>query len=187
MSATRTVAGAELPVPGTWTIDPQHTEATFIARHLMVTKVRGVLTGVTGALLVAEDPTQSSVTASIPVATLTTGADDRDTHVKSADFLDAEHFPTIDFASTAVEGSDEKWRVTGDLTIRGVTKSVTLDVEYNGVSPDPWGGQRAGFTLSTEIDREDWGLTWNVALETGGVLVSKNIKLEIEAQAVLEV
>ena len=186
MTATRTVAGAELPVPGTWTIDPDHTEATFVARHLMVTKVRGTFTNVTGALIVGEDPAQSTVSASIPVETLTTGAADRDAHVTSADFLDAAAYPTIDFTSTAVDGSGEKWRVTGDLTIHGVTKSVTLDVEYNGVSPDPWGGQRAGFTLSTEIDREAWGLTWNVALETGGVLVSKNVKIEIEAQAVLE-
>lgn len=186
MSATRTIAGAELPVAGTWNIDPTHTEASFVARHLMVTRVRGVFTDISGALVVGEDPSQSSVTASLPLASLTTGAADRDAHLKSADFFDADAYPTIDFTSTNVEGSGEKWRVTGDLTIRNVTKSVVLDVEFNGVSPDPWGGQRAGFTLSTEIDREDWGLTWNVALETGGVLVSKNIKIEIEAQAVLQ-
>jgi len=186
MTATRNVAGAELPAVGTWNIDPAHTETAAIARHLMVTKVRGQFANVSGQLVIAEDPTQSSVRVSIPTDTLTTGSDDRDNHVKGEDFLDVAQFPTMEFVSTTVDGSGEKWRVTGDLTIHGVTQPVTLDVEYNGVSPDPWGGQRAGFSASTEINREDWGLTWNVALETGGMLVSKNVKIEIEAQAVLE-
>ncbi|MFZ4515535.1 MAG: YceI family protein [Acidimicrobiia bacterium] len=185
MTATRTVDGAQLPVAGTWKIDPSHTTVEFVARHLMVTKVRGGFSAVDGALVVGEDPSTSSVQVTIPTATISTGAADRDGHVKGADFLDVEQFPTMTFTSTAVEGSGEKWRVEGDLTIRGVTKPVTLDVEFGGVSPDPWGGQRAGFSASTEINREDWGLTWNVALETGGMLVSKNIRIEIEAQAVL--
>lgn len=186
MIAIRTVAGAELPVAGTWSIDPAHTTVEFVARHLMVTKVRGGFHNVEGSVTVADDPANSWVTVTIPTATLSTGADDRDAHVKSADFLNVEAFPTMTFASTAVEGSAEKWRVTGDLTIAGITKSVQLDVEFSGVSPDPWGGQRAGFSATTEINREDWGLTWNVALETGGVLVSKNITIQIEAQAVLQ-
>lgn len=186
MTALRDVAGAQLPIAGTWSIDPAHTTVEFIARHLMVTKVRGGFSNVDGAITVAETPNDSTVSVTIPTATLTTGAADRDGHLKSADFLDVEKFPTMTFVSTSVEGSAEKWRVNGDLTIAGVTKPVQLDVEFSGVSPDPWGGQRAGFSASTEINREDWGLTWNVALETGGVLVSKNIRIEIEAQAVLQ-
>lgn len=186
MTAVRDVAGAQLPIAGTWSIDPAHTTVEFIARHLMVTKVRGGFSNVDGTLTVADDPSASSVQVTIPTATIVTGAADRDGHVKSADFLDVENFPTMTFASTSVEGGGEKWRVEGELTIRGITKPVTLDVEFGGVSPDPWGGQRAGFSASTEINREDWGLTWNVALETGGVLVSKNIRIEIEAQAVLQ-
>lgn len=175
-----------LPTAGTWTIDPTHTEVAFVARHLMVTKVRGRFTGIEGAITVAETPEDSQVSVTFDAATITTGADDRDAHLRSPDFLDVETFPEVRFVSTGVSRSGSGWKLTGDLTIKDVTRQVTLDMTFDGEALDPWGGTRAAFTASTEILREDWGLTWNVALENGGWLVSKSVRIEIEAQAVLQ-
>jgi polyisoprenoid-binding protein YceI len=172
-------------VAGTWQIDPSHSTVGFVARHLMVTKVRGRFTDVDATVTVGDDPTASSVEAVIQTASIDTRSADRDTHLRSADFFDVEQFPTITFRSTAVRAvKGDRWALDGELTIKGVTRPVTLDVEFEGTAGDPWGGQRAGFTAETEIDREDWGLTWNVALESGGILVSKKIKLELEVQLV---
>ena len=182
---TRSHNGVEIPAPGTFKIDPSHTIVGFVARHLMVTKVRGRFTQVEGTVTIAENPLDSSAQAVLQTASVTTNDEGRDKHVKSADFFDIDNYPTIEFASTGLkEGGKGRYVLTGDLTIKGVTKPVELDVEFEGVAGDPWGGERMGFTASTEVEREDWGLGWNVALESGGVLVSKKIKLELEVQAV---
>jgi polyisoprenoid-binding protein YceI len=151
----------------------------------MVSKVRGGFSDIAGTIIVGEDPAESSVEVTIPVATVSTGTEDRDTHLKSEDFFDVEQFPAISFSSTSVEPSGSSWKLSGDLTIRNVTRPVTLDFEFLGISTDPWGNAKAAFSASTEVEREEWGLTWNVPLEGGGVLVSKTIKLEIEAQAAM--
>lgn len=184
---TRTVNGSEVPAPGVYTLDVAHTTVEFVARHMMVSKVRGTFHGFEGTITVAEDPIQSSVSASVDVATVDTREEKRDAHLRSADFFDAERFPKLTFTSTRVlpaGGSD--WKVEGDLTIHGVTRAVVLDVEFNGASGDPYGGTRIGFSASTEIDREDFGMTFNMALETGGFMVSKLVKIEIEAEAILQ-
>ena len=151
----------------------------------MVTKVRGGFATVSGSFDVAESPTNSNVDVVIDTTSVSTGAPDRDTHVKSADFLDVEAYPELHFVSTGMESAGTAWEVTGDLTIKDVTKPVTLDLEFVGVVDDPWGNSKAAFSATTEIMREDWGLNWNVALETGGFLVSKKISIEIEVQASL--
>jgi polyisoprenoid-binding protein YceI len=174
-----------LPAPGTWTIDPGHADVGFLGRHLMFTKVRGRFTGVTGSVVIAEDPRESSVHVEIDMASVSSGSKDRDDHLKSADLFDVARYPTATFRSTEVwwtEGPQAE--VQGDLTIHGVTRPVVLDVEFSGAITDPWGGERAVFSASTEIDREDWDLTWNMALETGGILVSKRIRIEIDVETV---
>jgi polyisoprenoid-binding protein YceI len=177
----------EMPAKGTWKLDPSHTVIGAVARHLMVTKVRGKFTSFEGAIHIGDKPEESWAELSIDAASIDTGVEQRDEHLRSADFLDVEHSPKITFVSTNVERKGEDTlRVTGDLTIRGLTRSVTLDVTFEGVTPDPWGGTRAGFTISGVLHREDWDMSWNVALETGGVLVSRTVDLEIEAQAVKE-
>lgn len=182
---TRLVEGTPVPVAGTWQIDPGHAEVAFIGRHFMLTKVRGRFTDIDGAIEVADDPANSSVTVTIGMASVTSGSDDRDTHLRSPDFFDVERFPTATFRSRRVRWSGSTAKVDGDLTIVGETRPVELDVELLGTTTDPWGGARAVFSAFTEIDREDWGLTWNVALEAGGILVSKRIRIEIELEAVL--
>lgn len=184
-TTTREWNGLTIPTAGTFTIDPAHTRVGFVARHLMVSKVRGAFTQVSGELVVTEDPTRSSVTAEIPAASIDTGVADRDAHLRSADFLDVEKYPNLTFHSTGVvfdEGNEFKLR--GELTVRDVTRAVELEVEFEGLARSPWGQEVIGFTATTEIDREDWGMTWNQALETGGVLVGKKIKIEISAEAV---
>ena len=163
---------------GTWTIDPTHTEVGFVARHLMVSKVRGSFTDVSGTVEVAENVTDSVANVVIKTASVSTGTADRDGHLKSADFFDAETYPDMTFVSTGFDGET----LTGDLTIKDVTKPVTLDVEFNGVATDPWGNEKAGFEATADINRTDWNLNWNAALEKGGVLVSEKIKLVLDVQ-----
>ena len=163
---------------GTWAIDPTHSEVGFVARHLMVTKVRGSFTDVTGTVEVAGDIARSVANVTIKTASVSTGTADRDAHLRSEDFFDVENFPELTFVSTAFDGDT----LTGDLTIKGVTKPVTLDVEFNGVATDPWGNDKAAFEATGELNRTDWGLTWNANLEKGGVLVSEKIKLVIDVQ-----
>ncbi len=170
--------------PGIWNIDPSHTAVTFVARHLVITKVRGKFGEVNGALTIAGDKLTSSVEATIEMASVTTGDDGRDGHLKSADFFDVETYPNMTFVSTGIRGDGAEYVLTGDLTIKGVSKSVELDLEFEGVSPDPWGGTRVGFSATGEINRRDFGLDFDVKLDTGGALVSEKIKIEIEAQAV---
>jgi polyisoprenoid-binding protein YceI len=170
---------------GTWVLDPTHTSITAVAKHMMFTKVRGRFTDFEGYVEIGETPAESSVEVTIRAASIDSGVAGRDEHLRSPDFLDAGTYPELTFRSTKVEEvDDEKLRVQGDLTIRGITKPVSLDVEFEGTGVDPWGGTRAIFSASTEIQREEWGMNWNQALEAGGVLVSKTLKIEIEAQAV---
>ncbi|HEU4491216.1 MAG TPA: YceI family protein [Jiangellales bacterium] len=177
--------GTDVPAPGTYVLDPSHTTVGFVARHLMVTKVRGRFEEFEGSITVGDDPLASSAQAAISTASLTTGSPDRDGHVKSDDFLAVETFPTMRFASRRVSHvAGDRFTVVGDLTVKDVTREVVLEVTIDGVARDPWGGERLAVTASTEIDREDFGITWNVALESGGVLVSKKVRIEIEAQAV---
>lgn len=185
--SVRDYDGISVPVSGTFSIDPAHTEVSAIVRHLVVSKVRGSFAGVNGTITIAEQPLDSTVTASIPAATINTGVADRDNHLRSGDFLDAENYPTLDFRSIGVvKHKGAEFVVRGELTIRGVSREVDLRVEFDGVARNPWGKEVIAFTAKTEFDREDFGMTWNQALETGGVLVGKKITVEISAQAVRE-
>ena len=173
----------------TWTIDPTHSAVELAVKHMMFTTVRGRFKDVKGTISLDEqNPAQSTVEVEIAAASLDTGVADRDGHLRSADFLDVENHPTLTFRSKRIEGGSlkegETFRVVGDLTIRGITREVTLDAQYEGTGKDPWGGTRAGFRASAKIDRRDWNLTWNQALETGGILVANDIRIEIEVQAV---
>ena len=180
-----------VPTQGTstWTIDASHSLVEFSAKHMMITTVKGRIADVRGTLTIDESrPEASSVEVEFDAASIDTRADQRDQHLRSADFLDVERFPKITFRSRRVEGAaateGATFRIVGDLTIRGTTREVTLDATYEGAGRDPWGGDRISFSATTKIDRRDFGLTWNAALEAGGVLVSNDIKIHIEAQAV---
>jgi len=170
----------------TWEIDPAHAHAQFKVRHMMIANVKGEFTKLTGtAKWDSADITKSSLEATIDVASINTREPQRDAHLKSADFFDAEHYPTITFRSTKITPTNEGHEITGDLTIRGVTKSVTLAVE--GPTPeskDPWGNTRVGVELTTTIDRKDFGLTWNATLETGGVLVGEKVAITVDAELI---
>jgi polyisoprenoid-binding protein YceI len=182
---TRDFNGLKIPTPGVFAIDPYHTRVSFIARHLMVSKVRGGFTGTKGAITIAEDPLQSSVEIEIDAKTIDTGVVDRDNHLRSADFLDVEKWPTLTFRSTSVlEPKDNEFRLLGDLTIRDVTHPVELDVEFEGHVVSPYGKEVIGFSATTEINREDFGITWNQAIEAGGVVVGPRVKIEISAEGI---
>ena len=169
---------------GTYTIDTSHSEVGFTVRHAGISKVRGQFREFDGTLTIAEDPTASSVEVTIAAASVDTGDEGRDNHLRSADFWDAESKPTWTFVSKRVEGDGEELTVHGDLTINGVTQEVPLEVEYNGAGTDPFGIARLGFSATTEISRKDFGLTWNAAMETGGFLVGDKVKILIEAETV---
>lgn len=170
-----------------WNIDPAHSSAEFKVRHMMISNVKGKLSGVTGTLTLNEsDISKSSVEASIPVASLNTGDEQRDGHLKSADFFDAEKFPAMTFKSTAVVANGPgEGKVTGDLTVHGVTKQVTFEVDGpSAPGKDPWGNTRIGLSATAKINRKDFGLSWNAALETGGVLVGEEVLLTLDVQFV---
>jgi polyisoprenoid-binding protein YceI len=174
-----------------WQIDASHSSVEFAVTHMMFTTVRGRFKKLTGTILVNDDnPDRSSVEVEIDATSIDTGAPDRDQHLRSADFLDVENFPTIVFQSKRIEGAHAKpgdrFRVGGNLTIRGRSVFVTLEATFNGVGKDPWGYLSAGFNASTEIDRRDWGLEWNRALETGGVLVGHTVKVQVDVETVQE-
>jgi len=171
----------------TWTIDPAHSTIEFVAKHMMITTVKGRFAEFIGTVVADEENlAESSVEVTMQTASIDTRSEQRDGHLRSADFLDVENYPEVTFRSTRVEGTKEEFQLTGDLTIRGVTRPITLDVTFGGEGKDPWGGTRASFSAHGKFDRRDFGLTWNVALETGGILVSNEVKINIEAQVVLQ-
>ncbi len=175
-----------LPTAGVWDVDVSHSNLGFVARHLMVTKVRGSFEKFDASITVGDSFADLRGEAVIDVSSITTNDERRDGHLRSADFFDVDNNPEMRFVSTNVAPVDEThFKVTGDFTIRGITKPLTLDVEYLGLITNPWNQQVAALSASAEIDREAWGLTWNQALESGGVLVSRKIQLEIEVQAKL--
>jgi polyisoprenoid-binding protein YceI len=190
-STTATPATGTAAQPGqtTWSIDPAHSHVGFGIRHLMISTVRGQFTDVKGTVAVDErDPTSAKIDITIATQSVTTGDEKRDGHLRSPDFFDVERFPTITFRSKRVEGrSGNSFRVLGDLTIRDVTREVVLDVELVGRAKDPWGNDRAAFEASTNINRGDYGLTWNAALEAGGVLVGDEVKISIESELLRQV
>jgi polyisoprenoid-binding protein YceI len=184
-TGTREYKGAVVPAPGVYDVDQAHTTVEFVARHLMITKVRGRFATFSGSHNVAEVPEDSSVEVSIDAASIQTSQEQRDEHLRGADFFEVEKYPTLTFKSTAVEFDGDGWNVTGDLTVRDVTRPVVLQVEFDGANTTPWGTQAIAFSASTEIDREDWGLTYNQALETGGVVVGKKVRIELNVEAIL--
>ncbi|HYH35358.1 MAG TPA: YceI family protein [Nocardioides sp.] len=172
-------------ITGDYVLDVSHSRLGFTARHAMVTKVRGQFGEFEGKAHVdAADPAASSVELTINPASISTGSADRDGHLRSPDFFDVEQYPTWTFRSTEVVRDGETWTVTGDLTIKDVTKSVSIDFEQTGSAVDPFGNTRVGFEGELTVNRKDWGLTWNAALETGGVLVSEKVKLEFDVSAI---
>lgn len=171
---------------GTWTLDPAHSEVTFSVRHMMISKVRGTF-GVKSATIIApENPLEAKVEATVDVASVDTKDEGRDQHLRSADFFDVEKYPTMEFRSTGVRVENGDMLVDGDLTIHGITKPVTFSLDFGGFGNDPWGNYKAGATAKTVINREDFGLTWNAALETGGVLVGKDVTIELDLQGALQ-
>lgn len=184
-AGTRDFEGVTIPAPGIFDLDPAHTRIGFSARHMMVSKVRGRFAEFTGSITVADDPLQSTAQADIQAGSIDTGQPDRDGHLVSADFLNVEKFPELTFRSSRITGHQRNvFTVLGELTIKDVTRQVELTLEIEGVGNSPYGKQVMGFTLTTEISREDYGMTWNVAVEGGGVLVGKTVKIEIEGEAV---
>jgi polyisoprenoid-binding protein YceI len=184
---TETATTTTLPTgltAGVWTIDASHSEAAFTVRHAGIAKVRGTVAITEGTVTVGDDLAVSGVVAHLDPATIDTRDAGRDGHLKSADFFEVETHPTWTFTSTGVRPAGDDYVVTGDLTIHGVTKSVELKTEFNGTATDPFGNARAGFSAATEISRKDFGLTWNAALETGGVLVSDTVKVALEISAI---
>jgi polyisoprenoid-binding protein YceI len=172
-------------IKGDYTIDPTHSRLGFSTRHAMVTTVRGQFKEFSGeAVIDTAAPANSTVNVTIQAAGIDTGVADRDAHLRSADFFDAETYPTITFTSTQVERDGDDWAITGDLTIKDVTKPLTIDFESNGSARDPFGNLRICFEGRATISRKDWGLTWNAALETGGMLVSDKIKLDFDISAI---
>jgi polyisoprenoid-binding protein YceI len=171
---------------GTWTADPVHSEIAFSVRHLMISKVRGRFTGYDVTIVTGEDPLGSSVTATIDLASIDTGNETRDNHLRSDDFFEVEKYPTMSYRSTGISRTDDGLIIDGDLTLRGVTRHVPLAVEMNGFGPDPWGGQRAGFSATAQINRRDFGIDITVPMDTGGVALGDKVSISIEIQAVLQ-
>jgi len=184
MATTHHAQQTYAPAAGEYALDTTHSYVSFSARHLMVTKVRGRFPVTEGKLVIAENPAESSVEATIDISAVESGDPKRDEHLRSADFFDVEQYPKIEFVSKKVEARGGDFVLTGDLTVHGVTREVTWDLEFDGVVQDPWGGTRAGFSATIEVNRKDWGLEWNVALEAGGLLVSDKVRLNVEIEAV---
>lgn len=186
VNSTREYNGLTIPTAGTYVLDSNHLRVGFVARHLMVSKVRGSFADVTGEIVIAEDPLKSSLTTSIQAKSITTGVGQRDDHLRSGDFLEADTYPTLEFRSTngltAVKGNE--FVLHGELTVKGTTLPVDLHVEYEGAGRSPWGQEVIGFSAKAEIDREAFGMTWNQALEAGGVVVGKKVQIEIEGEAI---
>ncbi len=178
----------ETAIPGyeaaTWNIDPIHSEVGFAVRHMMVSKVRGRFTAFSGQIVTADDPAQSSATAEIDLTSINTGQEQRDEHIKSADFFEVETYPTMTYRSTGIRVEDGEYILDGDLTLKGVTKAVPLHLEVNGFGPDPYGGTRAGFTATGELNRRDFNVNFSAPMQNGGVVVADKIQLHLEIEAV---
>jgi polyisoprenoid-binding protein YceI len=173
-------------VAGTWSLDPAHTNIGFVVRHLMVSKVRGHFEKYNATIVTAPNPADSHAEVEVDLSSIVTGNDQRDGHLRSSDFFDVETSPTMTFRSTGIRADGEDFLVDGDLTIRGVTKPITLKVEIGGFGPDNYGGTRSGFSATAEINRHDFGVSWNAAIEGGGVVVSDKVTINIEAEAILD-
>lgn len=169
--------------PGTWNVDAAHSTLGFVVRHLVVAKTRGRFGTFAGTITIADDPLQSTVVASAQTASVSTNDDNRDGHLRTGDFFDVETYPTIEFRSTSIAADGSDYLLNGELTIKGVTKPITFNLEFEGVATDPRGATKAGFTAETEINRKDWGLDYNAALEAGGVLIGEKVKLTLEIEA----
>jgi polyisoprenoid-binding protein YceI len=186
MSQTSTIT---IPgyVTGTWAIDPVHSEVGFSVRHMMVSKVRGKFTTFEGEVVTADNPLESSVTATIDLSSIDTGNADRDTHIRSADFFDTDAHQTLTYRSTGVRADGDDFILDGELTLKGITKQVPLHLELGGFGPDPFGGTRGGFTASGELKRSDFGVDFNAVMETGGVVVGDKVQIQLEVELVLNV
>jgi len=171
---------------GRWTVDTVHSVIGFSVRHMMVSRVRGRFRSFTADIVTTDDPATASLSATVDVASVDTGDETRDNHLRTSDFFDIENHPTMTFTSTGIAGSGTDYELTGDLTIRGVTSPVTFDLEVGGVEKDPWGNTRAGFTATTSINRKDFGLEYNAVLETGGVMIGDKVDVEIDIEATLD-
>jgi polyisoprenoid-binding protein YceI len=181
----REFEGLQIPAAGTYQLDAAHKRVGFVVRHLMVSKVRGNFAEADATITIAEDPLQSSVTATIKTVSIQTGQVDRDNHLRTGDFFEAEKYPEMTFRSTGIKShAGAEFVLDGELTIKDVTKPVELVVEFEGATTSPYGQSVFGFSATTEIDREDWGLTYNMALESGGVMIGKKVKIEIEGEAI---
>jgi polyisoprenoid-binding protein YceI len=178
----------EIPgyVAGTWNIDAVHSEVSFVVRHMMVSKVRGYFTDFSGTIVTADEPTDSSVTATIALNSIDTRNEQRDNHIRSADFFDVESHPTMTYRSTSLSGNGENWTVEGELSLHGITRSVPLSLELNGFTADPFGGQRVGFSATAEINRRDFGIDISMPMDGGGVVVGDKIAITLEVEAVLD-
>ena len=177
-------ATATLIPTGTWAVDPAHSTVGFSVKHLGIATVRGRFEEFEGTLELGDDLSAARAYGTAQVSSINTDEPARDEHLRSPDFLDVASYPTMDFRSTAVTGSGDHWRVEGELTIRGTSRPVTLDVRYEGLENDPWGGTRAAFSATTELEREAFGLTWNQVLESGGLLVGKKVRIDLEIEVV---
>jgi polyisoprenoid-binding protein YceI len=186
MSTIESFERATRPAAGTWAIDPGHAEVAFVGRHFGLTKIRGRFAGVAGTVVIGDDVERSTVEVTLDMASVASGDRARDDHLRSPDFFDVERYPTASFASTAVRVVDGATTMTGTLTIKERRRPVELAVEFLGEVDDPWGNRRAVFSASGVVDREDWGLTWNMPVPTGGLLVSRQIRIEIEVELVRE-
>ena len=190
MTATDTAVTSTGTIPGytagTWTIDPVHSDVGFTVRHMMVSKVRGKFATFSGEIVTGADPLDSSVTAEIDLRSIDTGTEQRDNHIRSADFFEVDKYTTMTYRSTGVRAEGDHYIVDGELTLKDVTREVPLTLELNGFGPDPFGGTRAGFTATTEINRRDFGVNFSAPMETGGVVVSDKIAIQLEIEAVLK-
>lgn len=171
---------------GSWTIDPVHSDVSFSIRHMMVSKVKGRFSSFEGEFVTGESPLDSSVTASIDLTSIDTNSEQRDNHIRTADFFEVEKYPTMTYRSTGVRAKGDHFVLDGELSLKGVTKQVPLTLELNGFGPDPFGGTRAGFSATTEINRHDFGVSYNAPLETGGVVLGEKVTISLEIEAVLK-
>ncbi len=183
-----TETAVEIPgyVAGTWTVDPVHSEVSFVVRHMMVSKVRGRFDKFSGTITTTQDPLRSSVTAIVELASVNTGAPDRDNHIRSADFFEVGKHPTMTFQSAGIRREGDHFLLDGDLGLHGVTRPVTFRLEVNGFGPDAYGGTRAGFSATTEINRNDWGVSYNGPIPGGGVAISEKVTISLEIEGVLD-